>query len=103
MLTERSQSSALGVRQGGAGQRHSPPHSPREPHHAGYAHGARKPRSSRSPSRQALGGTDLIPGEMISAYAILKKAAAIANFQSGRLNEQQHTLIVQVCEEIQAG
>jgi fumarate hydratase class II len=40
---------------------------------------------------------------MISAYAILKKAAAIAHFQSGRLNEQQHTLIVQVCEEIQAG
>lgn len=40
---------------------------------------------------------------MISAYAILKKAAAIANFQSGRLNEQQHTQIVQVCEEILAG
>ena len=48
-------------------------------------------------------GTDLIPREMISAYAILKKGAAIANHKSGRLNDPQHKLIVQVCDEILAG
>ncbi|MEB3334508.1 MAG: class II fumarate hydratase [Cyanobacteriota bacterium] len=48
-------------------------------------------------------GMDLIPREMISAYAILKKGAAIANHQSGRLNDQAYALIVQVCDEILAG
>jgi fumarate hydratase, class II len=47
-------------------------------------------------------GKDLIPREMITAYAVLKKAAANANFAGGRLDEQQHTLIVQVCDEILA-
>ena len=48
-------------------------------------------------------GTDLIPREMISAYAILKKAAANANHAGKRLDEQRHKLIVQVCDEILAG
>ena len=48
-------------------------------------------------------GTDLIPSEMISAYAILKKAAAHANHAAQRLDDQRHTLIVQVCDEILAG
>jgi fumarate hydratase class II len=48
-------------------------------------------------------GTDLIPREMISAYAILKKGAAIANHQSGRLSDQAYGLIVQVCDEILGG
>lgn len=48
-------------------------------------------------------GQDLIPREMISAYAILKKGAANANQQSGRLNEQAHQLILQACDEILAG
>ena len=48
-------------------------------------------------------GTDLIPREMISAYAILKKAAANANRAGNRLDDRRHQLIVQVCDEIVAG
>jgi len=40
---------------------------------------------------------------MIAAYAVLKKAAANANHTGKRLNDQQHRLIVQVCDEILAG
>jgi fumarate hydratase, class II len=48
-------------------------------------------------------GKDLIPREMISAYATLKKAAANANHVGKRLDERRHQLIVQVCDEILAG
>src|SRR6202048_1463424 len=48
-------------------------------------------------------GKDLIPREMIAAYAILKKAAATANHASQRLGDQHHQLIVEVCDEILAG
>ena len=48
-------------------------------------------------------GHDLIPREMITAYAILKKAAANANYAAGRLNENHHRLIVQACDEMLAG
>jgi fumarate hydratase, class II len=48
-------------------------------------------------------GTDLIPREMIAAYAILKKGAANANHAGGRLDDQRHELIVRVCDEILAG
>src|ERR1700692_2514850 len=39
-------------------------------------------------------GTDLIPREMITAYATLKKAAATANDAGKRLGDQQYKLIV---------
>src|SRR6202044_3717724 len=48
-------------------------------------------------------GQDLIPREMISADAILKKAAATANYAGKRLDDQAHKLILQVCDEILAG
>src|ERR1700693_2690434 len=48
-------------------------------------------------------GKDLIPREMIAAYATLKKAAANANHAGGRLNSEQHKLIGQACDEILAG
>src|SRR5580658_6949439 len=48
-------------------------------------------------------GKDLIPREMITAYAILKKAAAIANHDGKRLDAQAHALIVKACDEIVAG
>src|SRR3981081_1192497 len=48
-------------------------------------------------------GKDLIPREMINAYAILKKAAASANYAGKRLDDKRHKLIVQVCDEILAG
>src|ERR1700733_12065650 len=48
-------------------------------------------------------GQDLIPREMIAAYATLKKAAAIANHADKRLDDRRYQLIVQVCDEILAG
>jgi fumarate hydratase class II len=48
-------------------------------------------------------GKDLIPSEMITAYAILKKAAATANYTSRLLDERPYKLVVQVCDEILAG
>src|ERR1700739_2579520 len=48
-------------------------------------------------------GKDLIPREMIAAYAVLKKAAATANHFGRRINDEQYRLIVQVCDEILAG
>jgi len=48
-------------------------------------------------------GTDLIPREMITSYAILKKAAATANHDGKRLGDQQFKLITQTCDEILGG
>jgi fumarate hydratase class II len=48
-------------------------------------------------------GHDLIPREMITSYAILKRAAATANHTGGRLPESARVLILQVCDEILAG
>ncbi len=48
-------------------------------------------------------GRDLIPREMIHAYAVLKKAAANANHAGGRLDDERHGLIVKACDEILAG
>ena len=48
-------------------------------------------------------GKDLMPREMITAYATLKKAAANANHADKRIDDAQLQLIVQVCDEILAG
>ena len=48
-------------------------------------------------------GQDLTPRDMITAYAILKKAAANANHAAKRLDDKAHALIVKVCDEILAG
>jgi len=48
-------------------------------------------------------GHDLIPREMITAYATLKKAAANANHAGGRLEDRAFRLIAQACDEILAG
>jgi fumarate hydratase class II len=48
-------------------------------------------------------GSDLIPREMIRAYAILKEASAVANHIAGKLSDEVCRLIVQVCDEIYAG
>jgi len=45
-------------------------------------------------------GTELMPREMIPAYAVLKKAAASANRTLGILDSERHELIVRVCDEI---
>ncbi len=48
-------------------------------------------------------GRDLIPREMISAYAIIKRAAAATNHAGGRLGDQPCGLIIRACDEILAG
>src|SRR5277367_3353148 len=48
-------------------------------------------------------GTDLMPREMIEAYAILKKASADANLEGHLLDAATHKLIVQAADEILAG
>src|SRR5215831_12964160 len=48
-------------------------------------------------------GKDLMPREMITAYATLKKATATANRSGNRLDNQRYRLIVQACDEILAG
>jgi fumarate hydratase class II len=48
-------------------------------------------------------GEDLIPREMIPAYAIIKKAAALVNHKAGRLADVPKDLIVRVCDEILEG
>src|SRR5262245_44109804 len=48
-------------------------------------------------------GKDLMPREMITAYATLKKGAAMANRSGNRLDERRFRFIVQVCDEIMAG
>src|ERR1700758_755788 len=48
-------------------------------------------------------GRDLMPREMIGAYAVLKKAAANANRAAKRLDDRPHTLITAVCDEILSG
>jgi len=48
-------------------------------------------------------GHDLMPREMITAYAVLKKAAANANLKGKRLDAGRHELIVKACNEILDG
>jgi len=60
------------------------------------------PQTQRSLEHFSI-GHDLIPREMIAAYATLKKAAAHANHAGQRLDATKHALIVQVCDEILAG
>src|SRR5712672_1227755 len=60
------------------------------------------PQTQRSLEHFSI-GKDLMPREMITAYATLKRAAATANHVSGRLEAPRHKLIVQACDEILAG
>ena len=48
-------------------------------------------------------GKDLIPRELIPAFAILKKAAANANYAGKRMDQKTRDLIVAVADELLAG
>ncbi|NLT47665.1 MAG: class II fumarate hydratase, partial [Clostridiales bacterium] len=48
-------------------------------------------------------GTEKMPREVIQAFAVLKKAAAISNLDLGKLDKQIAEVIVQVCDEILEG
>ena len=48
-------------------------------------------------------GTEKMPKEIIRAFAVLKKAAAVANNRLGKLDEERCRLIGEVCDEILEG
>lgn len=48
-------------------------------------------------------GVEKIPAEVIDAFAVLKKAAALANTELGMIDEKRGNAIVQVCDEIMEG
>ncbi len=48
-------------------------------------------------------GHDLMPRELITAYALLKKAVAAVNHAQKRLSKQKAQLIARACDEILAG
>ena len=48
-------------------------------------------------------GTEKIPMEIIRAFAVLKKAAAMANNRLGKLDDRRNAIICQVCDEILDG
>src|SRR6202158_494111 len=48
-------------------------------------------------------GFDVMPREMIRAFGILKKAAALVNQDLGKLSPDKTKLIVQACDEVVAG
>src|SRR5262249_43199069 len=48
-------------------------------------------------------GHELMPREMITAYALLKRGCANANAAGGRLDEKRRALIDTACDEILSG
>lgn len=60
-------------------------------------------QTQRSKDNFKIGDPGSMPKEIISAFGVLKKAAALANFQLGVLQEEKCKLIVQVCDEIIEG
>ncbi len=47
--------------------------------------------------------TEKMPFEIVKAFGVLKKAAALANFELGKITEQKKDLISSACDEIMAG
>ncbi|HXB97343.1 MAG TPA: lyase family protein, partial [bacterium] len=52
---------------------------------------------------QAGAGRDTLPREMIWAFGVLKKAAALANAELGLLADAKATLIVRAADEVMDG
>ncbi len=48
-------------------------------------------------------GTEKMPGEVIKAFGYLKKSAAMANMELGKLSKEKSQIICRVCDEIIAG
>lgn len=60
-------------------------------------------QTERSRHNFKIGRTSSMPIEIIYAFAILKKAAALTNFDLGVLAKEKADLIALVCDEITAG
>lgn len=59
-------------------------------------------QTQRSLENFKIGG-ELMPREITRAFGILKKAAAIANFNLGKLDEKKRDIIGQACDEVISG
>lgn len=59
-------------------------------------------QTQRSKDNFRIGGT-LMPAEVIDAFAVLKKAAAMVNQDLGKLSAEKAKLIAEVCNEISMG
>ncbi len=57
-------------------------------------------QTERSRNNFKIGPPSSMPLEIVHAFAVLKKAAAITNFQLGVLEEDKKDLIAKVCDEI---
>ena len=57
-------------------------------------------QTERSRNNFKIGPPASMPLEIVHAFAVLKKAAAITNYQLGVLDEKKKDLISRVCEEI---
>mgnify|MGYP006078401187 FL=1 len=57
-------------------------------------------QTERSRNNFKIGPPASMPLEIVHAFAVLKKAAAITNYQLGILDEKKKDLISRVCEEI---
>ena len=57
-------------------------------------------QTERSRNNFKIGPPASMPLEIVHAFAVLKKAAAITNFQLGVLEEDKKKLIAKVCDEI---
>ena len=60
-------------------------------------------QTERSRSNFKIGPEASMPREIIQAFAVLKKAAALTNTELGVLEAEKCALIVAVCDEILAG
>lgn len=60
-------------------------------------------QTERSRNNFRIGPEGSMPREIIHAFAYLKKAAALANFELGVLNAEKKALIARVCDEILEG
>ncbi len=60
-------------------------------------------QTQRSKENFRIGDPGSMPLEIIRAFGVLKKSAALANFELGVLPEEKCKLIVQACNEVIAG
>ena len=60
-------------------------------------------QTERSRNNFKIGSESSMPIEIIHSYAILKKAAAITNYECGILSKEKMELISKVCDEIVSG
>ena len=60
-------------------------------------------QTQRSKDNFKIGDPGSMPREIIRAFGILKKSAAMANFELGVLPEEKCNLIVKACDEVIAG